>query len=188
MSALPPWIERRINRRADFGAVRVGLVESLLQADRPFLSTRQLCTDVFPDIEDELLLEQLDELRASDIIARVSYDEPATLHYIRYPVSKQPPAVQSDRHLTAANPLDHLSLRRFLTMRDTAGVRTLVLAGFQLSLLLLALGSVLTVLGIDPGSKSDLVLWDTAFDLFGVSLLLLVTERVVHRVRSNTTD
>lgn len=187
MSALPPWIERRIDRGTDFDAIRVGLVESLLQTDQPFLSTKQLCTDVFPDIEDEILLEQLDELRASDIVATTSYDEPATLHYIRDPDSEQPPA-EADRPLTASNPLDKLSLRRFLTMRDTAGVRTLVLAGFQLSLLLLTLGSVLTVLGVDPGAKSDLVLWDTAFDLFGVCLLLLVTERVVHRVRSNTAD
>lgn len=185
MSALPPWLERRIDRETEFAPIRVRLVESLLQVDGPFRSTQQLCTEVLPDVEDEILLDQLDQLQTSGVIATTSYAEPTTLHYIQYPESEHPPTAESERPPVAANPLDQLSLCRFLTMRDTAGVRTLVLAGFQLSLLLLALGSVLTVVGIDAGSESDLVLWDTAFDLFGVCLLLFVTERVVRRLRSN---
>ncbi len=79
--------------------------------------------------------------------------------------------------LNANTPLDRLSTRRFLTLSDTAGIRTLVLAGLQLSLVLFALGGVLTIVGADVSStQSDIVLWDTAVDA-GIVALLLVTER-----------
>jgi hypothetical protein len=69
-------------------------------------------------------------------------------------------------------------------MRDTAGVRTLALAGLQLTLLLLALGAVLTIAGLDVGSTtSDVVFWGTAFDLLAISLGILVIERLVRWLR-----
>jgi len=59
-----------------------------------------------------------------------------------------------------------------------------VLAGFQLSLVLFAFGGVLTVTGSGvTGTQSDIVLWDTAFDLLFVSLLLLLAERTVRWTR-----
>jgi hypothetical protein len=69
-------------------------------------------------------------------------------------------------------------------MRDTAGVRTLALAGLQLTLLLLALGAVLTIAGLDVGSTtSDIALWGTAFDLLLISIGILVVERLVRWLR-----
>jgi len=87
------------------------------------------------------------------------------------------------RALVTESPLDRLSTREFLAMRDTAGIRTLVLAGLQWTLLLFALGGVTTVAGIDTGIESDVALWDTAAELLGASLLLLVVERVARGVR-----
>jgi len=69
-------------------------------------------------------------------------------------------------------------------MQDTAGVRTLALAGLQLTLLLLALGALFTIVGLDVGSTtSDIVLWGTAFDLLFVSLAVLAVERLVRWLR-----
>ena len=60
-----------------------------------------------------------------------------------------------------------------------------MLAGFQLSLVLFAFGGVLTVTGVDVGAiQSDIVMWGSAFDLLFVSILLLITERLVSWARA----
>jgi len=180
----PNWIDRRIDSNLDNTLTQEHVVETMLEADRPFFSSRQLASRVKPDVSKATVRNRLNELQELDVVATEAYPDSVTLYYIKYPDSEWPLSPEGKRALMAESPLDRLSTRGFLTLQDTVGVRTLVLAGFQLSLALLTVGSMLTILGLDPGLESDIALWATAFNVLVFSGILLVTERIVHRIRS----
>ncbi|WP_049903265.1 helix-turn-helix domain-containing protein [Halococcus agarilyticus] len=184
MAALPDWIDSRIDRNLDNSLTQRHVVATMLDAERPFFSARQVQSRVKPDISKATVRNRLNELRELDIVATEAYPESETLYYIDYPESNWPLSPEGQRALTMESPLDRLSMRGFLTMQETAGIRTLVLAGYQLTLLLLALGAVLSVLGLDVVFGSGIPLWGTAFNVLAVSTLTLVTERAVSWVRS----
>lgn len=184
MSEISPWIEERIDRNLDNTLTQEHVVETMLDADRPFFSIRQLHARVKPDIGRATVRNRLQELQAIDVVATETYPDSISLYYINHPETDWPLPPKARRVLQSDTPLDRLSTRGFLTMSDTAGIRTLVLAGLQLSLVLLGLGAVLTVLGIDIGvTGSDIMLWGTAFDLLFLSLTLLIIERIVRWLR-----
>ncbi|MCU4742771.1 hypothetical protein [Natronoglomus mannanivorans] len=185
MSDLPAWIDDRIERNLNNTLTQEHVVETMLDSERPFFSIRQLHARITPEVGAATVRNRLQELQEIDVVATETYPESITLYYINHPESNWPLSPDGKRALSSDSPLDRLSTRGFLTMRDTAGIRTLVLAGFQLALVLFAFGGVLTVVGLDVGSTgSDVVLWGTAFDLLFVCLLLLVVERVVRWVRT----
>lgn len=184
MSALPDWIEERIDRNLDNTLTQEHVVETMLESERPFFSITQLQARVKPDVGKATVRNRLNELQEIDVVATETYPESITLYYIDHPESAWPLSPEGKRALTTDTPLDRLSTRGFLTMQDTAGIRTLVLAGLQWTLVLFAFGAVLTVAGVDVSSESDIVLWDTAIDLLLVSLLVLVTERAARLVRT----
>lgn len=183
MSAIPPWIDERIERNLDNALTQEHVIETMLESDRPFFSIRQLHARIKPDVSRATVRNRLRELQEIDVVATETYPDSITLYYINHPESEWPLSPEGKRALNANTPLDRLSTRGFLTLSDTAGIRTLVLAGFQLCLVLFALGGVLTIIGTDFGSQSDIVLWDTAFDLLFVSLALLVAERTARWIR-----
>ncbi|MCU4975334.1 hypothetical protein OB955_21765 [Halobacteria archaeon AArc-m2/3/4] len=185
MSDLPAWIDDRIERNLNNTLTQEHVVETMLDSERPFFSIRQLHARITPEVGAATVRNRLQELQEIDVVATETYPESITLYYINHPESNWPLSPDGKRALSSDSPLDRLSTRGFLTMQDTAGIRTLVLAGFQLALVLFAFGGVLTVVGLDVGSTgSDVVLWGTAFDLLFVCLLLLVVERVVRWVRT----
>lgn len=184
VAPLPNWIDRRLTRNLDNRLSQEHVVETIIEADRPFFSIRQLQARLKPEVSKATVRNRLNELQEIDVVATETYPESVTLYYINHPESNWPLSPEGKRALTAESPLDRLSTRGFLTLRDTVGVRTLILAGFQLSLVLFALGGFLTVLGISPDVGSDIVLWGTAFDVLGLSLLLLIAERIVSRLRT----
>ncbi len=184
VSAIPHWIDERIDRNLDNALTQEHVVETMLESERPFFSIRQLHARIKPDVSRATVRNRLRELQEIDVVATETYPDSITLYYINYPESEWPLSPEGKRALHADTPLDRLSTRGFLTLSDTAGIRTLVLAGFQLSLVLFALGGVLTVTGSGAtGTESDIVLWDTAFDLLFVSLLLLLAERTARWIR-----
>jgi len=185
VSAIPPWIDERIDRNLDNALTQEHVVETMLESDRPFFSIRQLHARIKPAVSRATVRNRLQELQEIDVVATEMYPDSITLYYINHPESLWPLSPEGKRALNANTPLDRLSTRGFLTLSDTAGIRTLVLAGFQLSLVLFALGGVLTIVGADVSStQSDVLLWGTAFDLVFVSLLLLIAERTVRWVRN----
>ena len=184
VSSLPDWIDERIDRNLDNTLTQTHVVETMLAADRPFFSIRQLQARIKPDVSTATVRNRLTELQAIDVVATETYPESITLYYINHPDTEWPLSPTGKRALETESPLDRLSTRGFLTMRDTAGVRTLALAGLQLTLLLLALGAILTIAGLDVESTtSDIILWGTAFDLLFVSLAVLAIERFVRWLR-----
>nr|WP_246055648.1 hypothetical protein [Halonotius roseus] len=184
VSSLPEWIDERIDRNLDNTLTQAHVVETMLDADRPFFSIRQLQARIKPDVSTATVRNRLNELQAIDVVATETYPESITLYYINHPEADWPLSPTGKRQLASESPLDRLSAWGFLTMRDTAGIRTLALAGLQLTLLLLTLGALLTIVGLDIGvTSSDVVFWDTAFDLLFVSLGILLTERVVRWLR-----
>jgi hypothetical protein len=184
VSDTPKWIEDRINRNLNNTLTQEHVVETMIEADRPFFSIRQLQARIKPDVGKGTVRNRLKELQEIDVVATETYPESITLYYIDHRESDWPLSPEGKRALTSESPLDRLSLRGFLTFRDTVGIRTLVLAGFQLSLLLFALGALALVAGVDPGTQSDSRLMAAAFDLFGVCLFLLISERIARWVRS----
>jgi len=184
VSPIPSWIDERIDRNLDNALTQEHVVETMVNSDRPFFSIRQLHARIKPEVSRATVRNRLRELQEIDVVATETYPDSITLYYIDHPESEWPLSPEGERALNANTPLDRLSTRGFLTLSDTAGIRTLVLAGFQLSLVLFAFGGVLTVTGSGvTGTQSDIVLWDTAFDLLFVSLLLLLAERTVRWTR-----
>ena len=184
MSAIPSWIDDRIDRNLDNALTQEHVVETMLESERPFFSIRQLQARTKPDISRATVRNRLQELQQIDVVATETYPDSITLYYINHPESAWPLSPEGERALNTDNPLDRLSTRGFLTLSDTAGIRTLVLAGAQLSLVLFALGGVLAVAGTSSsGVRSDITLWGTAFDLLFVSLGLLLAERMARWIR-----
>ncbi|WP_282352328.1 hypothetical protein [Haloferax volcanii] len=184
MSALPSWIDERIDRNLDNTLSQEHVVTTMLKSDRPFFSLRQLHARIKPEVSRATVRNRLQELQTIDVVATETYPDSITLYYINRPESDWPLSPEGKRALHTDTPLDRLSTRGFLTLSDTAGIRTLVLAGLQLSLVLFALGGVLTIAGADVSStQSDIVLWDTAVELLVISLALLLVERLARWVR-----
>jgi hypothetical protein len=185
VSEIPPWIDERIERNLDNSLTQEHVVETMLESDRPFFSLRQLHARIKPDVGRATVRNRLQELQAVDVVATESYPDSIKLYYINHPETEWPLTPEGKRALNTDTPLDRLSLRGFLTLSDTAGIRTLILAGLQLSLVLLALGVILTGIGIDEaGAQSDILLWGTAFELLFLSTTLLFLERTARWIRN----
>lgn len=187
MSALPTWIDERIDQNLHNTLTQKHVVETMVESDRPFFSVRQLQARVKPDVSKATVRNRLNELQEIDVVATETYPESVTLYYINHPESNWPLSPEGKRALTTETPLDRLSTRGFLTMSDTAGIRTLVLAGLQLSLVLFVFGGLVSLLGADiSSSRSDIAFWDTAFDLLFVSIGLLLLERTARWLRGRS--
>jgi hypothetical protein len=182
MSALPPWIDERLTRSDGETEIKRQLLESMCRAEHPSVSVEQLQASTGRALDEETVRTELDELQTRNVVASATYAEPVTLYYVDHPEASDgretDPAVNGDARV------DELSLRDFLTVRNAAGIRNLVLAGFQLSLFLLAAGVVLTVFGLGTSVQSDVLFWDTALELVVVCLLLYGVEGAVRRIRS----
>ncbi|WP_245852992.1 hypothetical protein [Natrinema ejinorense] len=83
-----------------------------------------------------------------------------------------------------ANPLDRLSARDFLLLREPDGIGTLVLAGYQLALVLFTLGIVLAAVGIEAPVDSSHGLWAAALNLLLLCVGIRLAERTARRIRS----
>lgn len=184
MTDVPEWIDERLDPNLDYKLSQRHVVEVMLDAERPFFSIEQIRARVKPDVTKETVRNRLNELREIDVVAAETYPESITLYYVSHPESTWPLSPEGKDALAYDTPLDTLSTRDFLTLSNPAGIRTLVLAGLQLSLLLFAVGIVTAAFGVDLAVGSDLEWWTAAYNLFGVSLFLLLAERVAREVRS----
>lgn len=185
MATLPTWIDERIDPALDKKLTQRHVVEVMLESDRPFFSIQQLQSRVRPTVSKETVRNRLDELREIDVVAAETYPETITLYYVNHPESRWPLSPEGKRALEHETPLETLSLGDFLRLRNTAGIRTLVLAGFQLSLLLFCVGVVMIVLTMDAPVDASHGLLAAAGNLFVVCLLLLGVERLVRSVRDD---
>lgn len=184
MTALPPWIDDRIDHDFTKKLTQEHVVETMLAAERPFFSAEQIRARVTPDVSKETVRNRLNELREIDVVATEAYPDTITLYYINHPQSAWPVSPEGQQALAHETPLDTLSVTDFVRLRNPAGIRTLVLAGFQLSLVLFSLGAVTAVLPVDPSIGSGVRLWGAAGNLFLVCLGLLFAERVARTLRA----
>lgn len=184
MTTLPQWIEDRIDPRLDMKLTQRHLVEVMLEADRPFFSIQQLQARVGPAVSKETIRNRLNELREIDVVAAETYPETITLYYIDHPESDWPLTPEGKRAINHDTPLDTLSATDFLRLRNPVGIRTLVLAGFQLSLLLFTVGFVTSVFGIDAPVSASHGLVAAAGNLFAVCLVIYVAEAIARRLRT----
>lgn len=185
MTTLPPWIDDRIDDDLNKKLTQRHLVESMVAAERPFFSAEQIRARVRPDVSKETVRNRLNELRAIDVVAAETYPDSITLYYVNNPASNWPLSPEGERALARDSPLDTLSLGDFLRLRNPAGIRTLVLAGFQLSLVLVVLGAVSAPLGVEPPVRSSVGYLAVAGNLFLVCVALLFAERLARTLRSN---
>lgn len=187
MSDLPNWIENRIDRNLDNTLTQEHVVETMVAAERPFFSTRQLQARVKPDVSKATVRNRLDELQEIDIVATETYPESVTLYYINYRESNWPLSPEGKTAI-AETPQHRLSIGP-LAITDTAGVGTLVV----FSLLLLVLSAGLTIIGIglwtdvtDLIEPVGLVLGllglagvFTFLQLLGFSVVVFISERLI---------
>ncbi|THE63639.1 hypothetical protein D8Y22_17660 [Salinadaptatus halalkaliphilus] len=185
MTALPAWIDDRLDPELNKKLTQRHVIETMIEADRPFFSAQQIRARVRPDVSKETVRNRLAELREIDIVAAETYPESITLYYVNHPESNWPLSPEGQQALAYDTPLETLSLGDFLRLRNPAGLRTLVLAGFQLSLVLFCAGTVFAVLAVDPSIQSENGFWEAAANLFVVAVGLLLAERVVRTVRNS---
>lgn len=183
MASLPPWIETRIDDELNKKLTQRHVVETMLEADRPYFSAEQIRARVRPDVSKETVRLRLNELREIDVIAAETYPESITLYYVNHPESAWPLSPEGKDALAYETPLDTLSVGDFVRLRNPAGIRTLVLAGFQLSLVLFAVGVFAPLLTSEPIVRSTNGYWEAAGNLFAVCFALLLLERLVRKLR-----
>ncbi|WP_256300712.1 hypothetical protein [Haloarchaeobius salinus] len=185
MTALPSWIDDRIDHDFTKKLTQEHVVETMLHADRPFFSASQIRARVTPEVSKETVRNRLNELRELDVVATEAYPDTITLYYIKHPESAWPVSPEGRQALAHETPLDTLSVTDFVRLRNPAGIRTLVLAGFQLSLVLFSLGAVTAALSVDIAIGSSIRLWAAAGNLFLVCLVLLFAERIARQLRGD---
>ena len=183
--ALPSWIEDRTEFDLNKKLTQRHVVETMLEAERPFFSAEQIRARVQPAVSKETVRNRLDELREIDVVAAETYPESITLYYINHPESEWPLSPEGAEALSHSTPLETLSFADFVRLRNPAGIRTLVLAGFQLSLVLFVVGVVAAVAMVDPAIQSDNGFWAAAGNLFVLCLFLLLAERIARKVRTD---
>lgn len=188
MPEIPPWIEERLDPELNNKLTQRHVVETMLAAERPFFSIRQLQARLKPDVSRETVRNRLNELLEIDVVSAETYPESITLYYVNHPESNWPLTPEGAKALRNDNPLDSLSVRDFLAMRDTAGIRTLVLAGFQMTLVLLTLGAIMAIAGMDSPITSDHEVVTAALLLFSLSLGIMILERIARRIRAMRDD
>ncbi|WP_323174583.1 hypothetical protein [Natrialba sp. PRR66] len=184
MSTLPPWIENRIEHNLDKKLTQRHVVETILEAERPYFSAEQIRARVQPDVSKETVRLRLNELRERDVIAADTYPESITLYYLNHPESNWPLSPEGKEALALETPLETLSVDDFVHLRNPAGIRTLVLAGFQLTLVLFAIGIVAPVIPIDSLVESTNGYWEAGGNLFVVCVVLLLAERLAREIRT----
>lgn len=186
MSDLPNWIENRIDRNLDNTLTQEHVVETMVEAERPFFSTRQLQARVKPDVSKATVRNRLDELQEIDIVATETYPESVTLYYINYQESDWPLSPAGERALSDP-PQNWLSFGP-LAISDTAGVGTLVV----FSLVLVVVSAGLSVVGFglvfDVGGLVDsigvvlgsvgLIVLIPSLELLAVSAVILAHNRI----------
>jgi Fe2+ or Zn2+ uptake regulation protein len=185
MTSLPGWIDDRLDHGLGKKLTQRHVIETMLEAERPFFSTEQVRARVRPDVSRETVRNRLNELREIDVVAAETYPESITLYYVNHPESNWPLSPEGKRALNHETALETLSLGDFVRLRNPAGIRTLVLAGFQMSLVLFALGTLTLVFTYDPAIGGDVGFWNAAGNLFLVSVLLLFAERIARRIRKS---
>ncbi|WP_255169430.1 hypothetical protein [Natrononativus amylolyticus] len=185
MSELPPWIDERLDPDLNRKLSQRHVVETMVGAERPFFSAEQVRARVRPDVSRETVRNRLNELREIDVVSAETYPDSITLYYVNHPESNWPLSPEGKRALSHSTPLETLSLGDFVRLRNPAGIRTLVLAGFQLSLVLFSLGVIAAVVGVDVTIRSDNGFWAAAANLFAVCLLLLFAERLARKLRTD---
>lgn len=190
MSALPNWIATRIDRNLDNTLTQEHVVETMVDAERPFFSARQLQSRVKPDVSKATVRNRLKELRELDVVATETYPDAVTLYYINYPESTWPLSPEGKRALTTQTPLDRLSVG-VLSLADTVGVRPLVLTVFATSLALFVVGGLGSAVGFGVLLDRDALvgpvgtvlagggisLWVLSVQLVFVGLVLVLIER-----------
>ncbi len=90
MASLPPWIDTRIDDGLNKKLTQRHVVETMLEADRPYFSAEQIRARVRPDVSKETVRLRLNELLEIDVIAADTYPESITLYYINHPNSHWP--------------------------------------------------------------------------------------------------
>lgn len=183
MTTIPSWIEQRLDDTFERKLTQRHVVEMMLAAERPFFSAEQLRARVRPEVSTETVRNRLNELRKRDVVVAETYPDAITLYYINHPESNWPLSPEGRQALQYETPLDSLSLRDFLWLRNPAGIRTLVLAGFQWALALFVIGVLAAPFALDSPVESSNSYWASAGTLFLVCLIVLLAERVVRRVR-----
>ncbi|ELY40060.1 helix-turn-helix domain-containing protein [Natronorubrum tibetense] len=184
MAPLPPWIDTRIDDDLNKKLTQRHVVETMFAADRPYFSAEQIRARVRPDVSKETVRLRLNELLEMDVIAVETYPESITLYYINHPESQWPLSPEGKDALSYETPLDTLTVGDFVRLRNPAGIRTLVLAGFQLSMVLFAVGVVAPLLASDPIVQSSNAYWEVAGNLFVVCFVLLALERIARKLRT----
>lgn len=183
MAPLPPWIDTRIDDDLNKKLSQRHVVETMLAADRPYFSAEQIRARVRPDVSKETVRLRLNELLEIDVIAADRYPDSITLYYVNHPESQWPLSPEGKDALVYETPLDTLSVGDFVRLRNPAGIRTLVLAGFQLSLVLFVIGIVAPLLASEPIVQSSNAYWEAAGNLVVVCVVLLILERLARKLR-----
>lgn len=177
VTGLPKWIDDRLDRDLDKTLTQRHVAETMVSADRPFFSTRQLQSRVKPDVSTATVRNRLDELQELDVVATETYPDSVTLYYIDSPESEWPLSPEGQRALRNATPLDRLYLG-FLSSSEAVGASPLLLAGLVSCLVVALLGGTggLVGMGLLVPVDGFVVVLANLLTLGGVSVAALAVQ------------
>lgn len=185
MGDLPAWIDEQLDSPLETNKklTQQHVVETMIDADEPFLSAGQIHQRVKPDVGKATVRNRLDELQELDIVDVVDYPDAISLYYLAHPASDWPLSPEGKRALQNTSRIDQLSVRDLLLLRDTDGIHDVVLAGFHLSAAMVGLGLLLYLPELFGVSNLDPGLISTGVGVFFFGLFVLGAERIARSVR-----
>jgi len=152
MADIPDWVEDRLNPNLNNKLDQRHVVETMLEADRPFFSISQLQSRLKPDVGRGTVRNRLDELQEIDIVAVEEYPDTMKLYYVDHPESEWPLGPAAKEALVDEEIEVYPSAKELVTFRNEMAMSRLMGAGLYLSLLLLTGGAFLAVAGFDDGT------------------------------------
>ncbi|NGM71408.1 hypothetical protein G6M89_20835 [Natronolimnobius sp. AArcel1] len=141
MSTRSDWINDRLGENINNKLTQGHVVDTMLEADRPFFTITQLESRLKPDVDRGTIRNRLDELREIDIVAE-DYLKATTIYYINHPESNWPLSPEGKEALQHGTPLENLSLRGLITFSDADAIRSLALASMYLGFMLVFIGAL----------------------------------------------
>jgi VIT1/CCC1 family predicted Fe2+/Mn2+ transporter len=173
MSDRPEWIDDRLHPEQTRKLSSDHAVDTMLEAPRPIFSAKQLSKRVNVDIDRETARNRLEELRERDIVAREDYEEP--IYYVEHPDSKWPLSPEGKRALDRDSPLEDMSIKELVLLRDQAALRSLTISSMYLGIGFFFLSGVIG--GIDPAiltTETQEIFSMTAVSLLFTGIFLLL--------------
>jgi len=185
MGDIPDWIAERIDSNSTNKLTQQHVVETMLEADRPFFSIRQIQSRIKPDVGQGTVRNRLNELYEVDIVAKEEYPDTIDLYYINHPESNWPIPPEFKKKLDDGEFDVFPSPKELVTFREPDAIKRLATGGWYMAMILFFSGVLLRGFEIPVTIESSNEIITAAVILWIASILMMLAEGTVSKVREH---